>query len=173
MNLEHMAMAVKDFDKARRKAFAARVRSLITGRDDDLLPYEAVRQLVGPAAELYTGLESIPVDRIVGSERRSVEFNREFLPRREFARRRWQSIDLAHYDEKTLPAIQVFEVGGVYFVRDGNHRVSVAHALKWSFIDAEVVRVRSGVALEPGMSLEDVAAAVRRTHAGPELATAA
>ncbi len=173
MNLEHMAMAVKDFDKARRKAFAARIRTLVTRRNDDLLPYEAVRRLVGPSAEFYAGLESIPVERIVGSERGSVEFNHEFLPRREFVRRRWQSIDLAHYEQKALPAIQVFEVGGVYFVRDGNHRVSVAHALKSSFIDAEVVRVRSDVALEPGMSLEDVAAAARAAHAEPEQATAA
>jgi hypothetical protein len=171
--MEHAALAEKDFEAARRRAFAARIRSLITRRNDDLLPFEDVRRLVVPSAECYIGLGTIPVDRIVGSERRSPEFNRDFLPRRAFLRHRWQSIDIAHYESKPLPAIQVFEVGGVYFVRDGNHRVSVAHALKRSFIDAEVVRVRAAVALEPGMSLEDVAAAARRAHAAPGEAHAA
>lgn len=173
MELEHVASAVNDFDAARRRAFAARIRSVLTGRRDDLLPYEAVRRLVAPSAESYRGLASIPVDRIVGSERKSPEFNRDFLPRREFVRRRWQSVDIAHYESKPLPAIRVFEVGGVYFVRDGNHRVSVAHALKWSFIDAEVVRVKADVTLEPGLSLKEVAAAARRAHAASSTVSAA
>ncbi len=163
--MEHAALAERDFDGARRKAFAAGIRSLLTGRHNDLLPYEAVRELVAPSAESYVGLQSIPIDRIVGSERRSSEFDRDFLPRREFVRRRWQSIDIAHYESKPLPAIRVFEMGGVYFVRDGNHRVSVAHSQKWSFIDAEVVRVRTDAVLEPGMSLKEVAATTRRAPA--------
>ena len=65
---------------------------------------------------------------------------------------------------KPLPPIKVHGLGGVYFVRDGNHRVSVAQAQGWAFIDAEVVRVRTDVALEPGMSLKDMAAAASRAR---------
>jgi hypothetical protein len=165
--MEHAALAEKDFEGARRRAIAAGIRSRLSGRRDDLLPYEAVRELVRPSAESYAGLQSIPVDRIVGSERRSPEFSRDFLPRRAFLRRRWQSIDIACYESKPLPAIRVFELGGVYFVRDGNHRVSVAHALKRSFIDAEVVRVRTDVVLDPRMSLGDVGAAALRARSEP------
>jgi hypothetical protein len=35
----------------------------------------------------------------------------------------------------TLPSILLYEIGGVYFVRDGNHRVSVAKIKGVEFID--------------------------------------
>jgi ParB-like chromosome segregation protein Spo0J len=39
-----------------------------------------------------------------------------------------------------LPPVQLIEVGGRYYVRDGHHRISVAQALGDTFIDAEVTR---------------------------------
>ncbi len=59
--------------------------------------------------------------------------------------RRWVSVDVAHYQDITLPPIKVFEIGGVYFVRDGNHRVSVAKAQGAEFIDAEVISLASEI----------------------------
>ncbi len=38
-----------------------------------------------------------------------------------------------------LPPISVYRVGEQHFVRDGHHRVSVAHALGESLIEADVV----------------------------------
>jgi len=42
-----------------------------------------------------------------------------------------------------LPPVSLLELGGDYFVIDGNHRVSVArfHGVEW--IDAEVTEVKS------------------------------
>ena len=159
MSFESEDVAAEDFDRARRRALAARVRSILTGRRDELLSYDEVRRLVAPATESCRGVRAIRVDRIVGSEGRTPDFDGSFLPRQKFLRHRWQSIDAAHLQEKTLPPIKVYELGGVFFVRDGNHRVSVARAHKWTFIDAEVVQVSSHVELAPGMSLKEVAAA--------------
>ncbi len=39
-----------------------------------------------------------------------------------------------------MPPVQLIELGGRYYVRDGHHRISVAKALGESFVDAEVVR---------------------------------
>jgi hypothetical protein len=55
-----------------------------------------------------------------------------------------------------LPPITLFEIGGVYFVRDGNHRVSVANAQGTAFIDAEVISLSTEIAIEPGMTHEDL-----------------
>jgi hypothetical protein len=41
-----------------------------------------------------------------------------------------------------LPPVELFKVGEVYFVRDGNHRVSVARARGQDFIDAQVTEIR-------------------------------
>jgi hypothetical protein len=76
--------------------------------------------------------------------------------------RRWMSIDIAHYRNLDLPPIKLFELGGVYFVRDGNHRVSVAKSRGGEFIDAEVISLSSEIALSPEMTLEDLKRAVIR-----------
>ena len=41
-----------------------------------------------------------------------------------------------------LPAVSLYKIGDSYFVRDGNHRVSVAKFHKAAVIDAEVVEIR-------------------------------
>jgi hypothetical protein len=121
-----------------------------------LLPLEEVLAILKPESETYVGMEAVPLDRIVGSEGRYRDFDRHFLPRRDFLRSRWISVDMAHYRDVPLPPIRIYEVGGVYFVRDGNHRVSVAKARGQAMIDAEVTRLGSVVSLRPGMTLEEI-----------------
>jgi len=48
----------------------------------------------------------------------------------------------------------------LYFVRDGNHRISVARAKGQEFIDAEVVSLKSEIHLTPDMSIPDIKRAV-------------
>ena len=67
-------------------------------------------------------------------------------------RSRWQSIDQAHLQQVNLPPISVYKLGDCYFVRDGNHRVSVAKSQGVEFIDAEVVELDSQIPLEPGLT---------------------
>jgi hypothetical protein len=38
----------------------------------------------------------------------------------------------------TLPPVELIQVGDVYFVRDGHHRISVARAFGQEHVDAEV-----------------------------------
>ena len=92
----------------------------------------------------------MPIERIVGSEGRYLDFNRIFLPKHEHLRGRWTRVDLAHYQQVQLPPVTLYEIGGVYFVRDGNHRVSVARTQGAEFIDAEVISLKSRLRLEAG-----------------------
>jgi hypothetical protein len=48
-----------------------------------------------------------------------------------------------------LPAIEVFEVGGAYFVEDGHHRVALARGQHADFIDAEVTRLQTNYEVGP------------------------
>jgi len=41
--------------------------------------------------------------------------------------------------DEILPPIQVYRVGGMYFVKDGNHRVSVAKEKGMEMVDADVI----------------------------------
>jgi hypothetical protein len=67
---------------------------------------------------------------------------------------------MAQIKDIPLPAIQLYEIGGAYFVRDGNHRVSVARAQGVELIDAEVISLSSEISITPSMTQEDLIKAV-------------
>ena len=45
----------------------------------------------------------------------------------------------AKLDGTVLPPVELIQVGDIYFVRDGHHRISVARALGEEYIDAEII----------------------------------
>jgi hypothetical protein len=149
-------MAEDDFGRARTRELLSRISRLLDPEREKLLPFEDVKAILRPDGETYVGMEAVPVDRIVGSEGRYRDFNRHFLPRKAFLRSRWVSIDMAHYEDVILPPVRIYEVGGVYFVRDGNHRVSVARMRGQTMIDAEVTKLGTVVDLKPGMTLDEL-----------------
>jgi hypothetical protein len=100
-------------------------------------------------------LEEIPLDRIVGSVGRYQDFNRAFLPRGHIDPQRWMRIERLRR-HKDLPPIDVFRIGDVYFVQDGNHRVSVARARHDKTIRAWVVELPIRVQLGPNASPDDL-----------------
>jgi hypothetical protein len=129
----------QDFERARHRAFLDDVRAVIARRSRNLIPYHEVRQRVSPDAESYRGLQTVQLSQIVGSMDRFQDFNRAFFPRQRFTAGRWQNVDRAYYQDVYLPPIQLYKVGDVYFVKDGNHRVSVARERGQEYIDAEVI----------------------------------
>jgi hypothetical protein len=71
-------------------------------------------------------------------------------------RSRWERVDQAQLKNITLPPILLYEIGGAYFVRDGNHRVSVAKAQGVDAIDAEVISLSSEIAIKPNQTIDDL-----------------
>jgi nucleotide-binding universal stress UspA family protein len=55
-----------------------------------------------------------------------------------------------------LPPIEVYQIGEVYFVLDGNHRVSVARQVGATHIEAYVAEVRTKVPLSPEVQPDDL-----------------
>jgi hypothetical protein len=89
----------------------------------------------------------VPVDKIVGSVGRYRDFTRSFLPRASANPERWIRLDAAVNALENVPPIELFKIGDVYFVRDGNHRVSVARANDVSHIEARVTEVKTPIPL--------------------------
>ena len=170
MEARQLLVADDEFRKLRGKARRSRLVSLLTGRPDDLLSFEDVKQIMAPTGESYVGCKSVPLERIVGSEGRERDFNKHFCPRRDFLHHRWCSVDSAYYDGVTLPPVKLLEIGGLYFVRDGNHRVSSAKAHRVGYIDAEVTRLETNVRLHPSMTLEQIGQATMSEDGGNEAA---
>ena len=93
------------------------------GESNELLEYDQVRRQLPFQGQRDLGVQTIPLDKIVGSVGRYRDFDRAFLPTQRGTKGRWINISKARYADKELPAIDVYKVGDVYFVRDGHHRV--------------------------------------------------
>jgi hypothetical protein len=146
-------IAGADYRRARRRAFMRGVLSWFKRSDNALLAFDEVRRGIHARAQREGGLRAVPIDQIVGSVGRYRDFDRAFLPRRVQTRDRWESVDRAHLDGTELPAVDLYKIGDTYFVKDGNHRVSVARERGQAFIDAHVIEV---TAPAPVHSVEDL-----------------
>jgi nucleotide-binding universal stress UspA family protein len=125
------------------------VMARLRGRSAELLPFEEVRGKLKGRAASPLGLQEIPLDAIVGSVGRYKDFTRSFLPRQDSDEQRWARVQEAATDLSGLPPIEVYKIGDVYFVRDGNHRVSVARQFEQTHIQANVTEIPTRVPLSP------------------------
>ena len=144
------------YEEQRRKAFFSDVLAILKKRHNDLLSYEAAREALDATQQLPPRLETIRVDRIVGSVGRYKDFTRAFLPRSGADPTRWQRLDAALGRYETLPPVEVYQIGDVYFVRDGHHRVSVARANGAEYIEATVIPIVSRVPLTPEIDVDEL-----------------
>lgn len=141
-----------DYERARQKAFFNELLSFFNRRSNELISFHEVRRRFKPEGESYRGMQEAPVRQIIGSFDRFRDFDRAFLPRQAHSASRWKNIDRAFHTDVRLPPVQLYKVGDVYFVKDGNHRVSVARERGVEFIDAEVIESHLRVPLDASMS---------------------
>jgi hypothetical protein len=131
--------AQQKWNQARRQVFWAKLRANLGRGRIDLLDFNEVAQRLRLRNLRYQGIQSIPVDKIVGSAGRYNDFTNAFLPINASMSERWRRVAAISLNpEDNLPPIEVYQVGQWYFVRDGNHRVSVARQVGVTFIDAAV-----------------------------------
>lgn len=150
---EHLKLEGRHkFESARLSGFFADLKAHLFNQDDDLWNFEDVKSKLRLQNPLYRGLQDIPLDRIVGSVGRYHDFTKEFLPRNEEMKERWSRVYAHMLSLQGVPPIDVYQIDDVYFVRDGNHRVSIARQLGNKTIQAHVTELDTPVDLEPDMS---------------------
>jgi hypothetical protein len=153
------ADAQDDFQRVRRRQVMSRLARRV-GREpgdvDVILPYDEVVAALGYLEESYVGLKTVPLDAILGTVDRAKGFDRQFRPTTARVRARWERIANAVRRGEPMPPISLFQIGQVYFVRDGHHRVSVARALGRTEIDAYVVEVRTRVGADRTLHVDDL-----------------
>lgn len=150
--------ALSDFHDARRKASMQEVLARLTGKSNELLSFDEVASKLKLNARSERGVYDIPLKAIVGSVGRYTDFTRTFLPRGTTNRERWARVK-AVIDNPSgpgWPPIEVYKVGEVYFVLDGNHRVSVARQEGFEHIEAHVIEIKTSVSLTPDIQPDDL-----------------
>jgi hypothetical protein len=144
------------FSKAHRKEVYRRLARVVRGAPPAPLPsFTDLRNRLHLFQQSYGGLQTIEVDKIVGTVDRSDDFDRDFLPRSPKSRQRWEQLERA-YPSLGFPPISVYKVNDIYFVIDGNHRVALAKQKRAEFIDAEVTEIRSDIEIDENIDFEKV-----------------
>jgi hypothetical protein len=146
----------EDYNRARRRAFLGQLRAIITQNPNELLPLDEIRARLNIRGQHYLGSQTVPIDRIVGTEGRYADFDRKFQPRHDATRHRWMSIDRAHIEDVGLPAVDLYKISDIYFVKDGHHRISVARQRGQREIDAVVTELIVDVPLAADLSMRDL-----------------
>jgi hypothetical protein len=141
------------FSESRRKAIMTAILDAIRRQPNDMLAFEAVRVSLNVRGQIALGPQIVLVKNIIGSEGRYSDFDRRFLPRTEALEERWRSIERAMNRAIDLPPVDLWKISDVYFVRDGNHRVSVARWRGQSHIDAYVTELLVDVPLTSDLSV--------------------
>ena len=138
------ADAENDFLRARRRQFRAALARRLRGRPADsgrLMPLDEIAGPLGWRGQRQLGLQTIGLNTIAGTTGARRDFDRCFRPTSSRVRSRWERLALAQRHGEALPPIEVYRLGGLNFVEDGHHRVSIAAATGQQQIDAYVTQV--------------------------------
>lgn len=144
-----------NFNNVRIRSFFKSIYKKLKREDDCLPSLDDIIDITHARNERYIGMREIPVENIIGSEGRYEDFNEGFLPKRAELKSRWSAIHRIMEEEKNLPPISVFKIDDYYWVRDGNHRVSVAKERGQLYIDAEVTEYDIDVPLTKELTIRD------------------
>ena len=137
-----------DFLRARRHQVLATLAHRLSHQPPDsdrLLRLDEVTGALGWRGERQLGLQTIPLDTIAGTVDSRHDFDRHFRPTSNRVRERWEQLALAERRGAAIPPIEVYRVGGLHFVSDGHHRVSIAAATGQQTIDANVTEILTTV----------------------------
>lgn len=152
--------AESDFSRARRSQLASSLARRLRREPDDvnlILPFDEVVAALGRRGERRLGLQTVPLDSIVGTVDRTREFDRGFRPTSRSGKWRWKRIAAAMRRGEGMPPIDVYRIGEMHFVRDGHHRVSVAGQLGLDVIEANVTEIETEVGADPAVRVHDLA----------------
>ena len=156
MTEQSYQLALRDFRRARQEAAMRQLLNRFSGEENQLLAYNEIADDLKVEETVELGVKEIPLDAIIGSVGRAADFTREFLPKRDSDADRWARVRAAVMDMKGWPPIDVYKLGKVYFVKDGNHRVSVARQLGNETISARITEVRTRLSVDIDADPSDI-----------------
>lgn len=146
------------FEMARLTAMLQQLGARLRGRSNRALNFEEIRSQLHVHQQINLGLQDVPLDQIVGSVGRYQDFNRDFLPLNRDIRDRWTQVYARMNSLEGLPPVKLYKIADVYFVIDGNHRVSVWRQIGAKSIEAEVIELPSPFELHPEMTTMEIRA---------------
>jgi hypothetical protein len=148
------------FENARRRAQLWRFWCRLVRKPQTLLPFAPIYARLKNRVGYRRGVQEIPLRQIVGSFDKSHLFDRAFRPLSDDLCRRWVNMKMLQEAGGWEP-IDVHQIGNLYFVEDGHHRVAVARDAGLRVIEANVVEYPLSISLDPDAHLEAILHSLR------------
>lgn len=136
-----MEQALPLFWHTVQRGWLYRLWARLTRRPEYLLDLDDTLCCTWVQNSHYEGRHPVEINLIRGTQGKGDDFDADFHPMREAIRNRWLNIAIERLCGNDLPPVDLVEVDGVYYVRDGHHRISVARSLGQAYIDAEIIRM--------------------------------
>lgn len=163
MSVPINSSAREDFRQARRQAALQQVWANIRGESTNLLAFDQISRDLEAGEISEAGIQEISLDAIVGSVGRYKDYTRSFLPKLDSDEERWVKVR-EQIERKGISPIDVYRLGDAYFVKDGNHRVSIARQLGSKTILAKITEVSARVELNPDDDLDQIICKIRHAR---------
>lgn len=110
----------------------------LTGKNRRLFTLDEVEAQANVTHRYSGGTRTVALSQIRGSVDKTDAFDIDFYPAQERTENRWLRVATAFLRGESLPPVELIQIGYIYFVVDGHHRISVARALDHTHIDAVV-----------------------------------
>lgn len=157
-----MNVSSQAFENARFISLLKNLKYLLIGRNNELLSFEKIKKGFGLYKQASLRVQVVPVEDIVGSFDRYRDFDKFFLPKKNHLQYRWAHIHNLLVRDVILPPVKLYKVSEIYFVVDGNHRVSVSKKIGVRFIDAEVIEFLTDANITREMDPKDIFIQIER-----------
>ncbi|MCX6384475.1 MAG: hypothetical protein NTV16_08385 [Actinobacteria bacterium] len=157
-----MNVSSQAFENARFISLLKNLKYLLIGRNNELLSFEKIKKGFGLYKQASLRVQVVPVEDIVGSFERYRDFDKFFLPKKNHLQYRWAHIHNLLVRDVILPPVKLYKVSEIYFVVDGNHRVSVSKKIGVRFIDAEVIEFLTDANITREMDPKDIFIQIER-----------
>jgi len=131
-------VAQRMYQRAYRQGQLALLWSTLTRRPRHLVDLVEVASARTPRDGGSVRKQRVPIRQIRGSCGRCADFDADFHPLQQHNRERWLNIAVSRDRGASLPPVELIQVGEIYFVQDGHHRISVARARGQKAVDARV-----------------------------------
>lgn len=90
------------------------------------------------------GVQTVPLEKIVGTVGRYHDFDKRFRPRRKEYSSRLQGILKAMVAGRPMPPVSLYQIKDDFFILDGHHRVTAYRELGHTHIQARILELLPG-----------------------------
>lgn len=126
------------FEQVYTPPWRSRLRHVLRRRERRLAELRSLTAGQAVQSCHCAGRQVVPLAKIRGSESRLHDFDAAFRPCMRNLAERWCRVAEAWQQGVALPPVELIQVGEVYVVRDGHHRISVARTYGAQEIEALV-----------------------------------